>query len=122
MKTRDEIEKLVSKQVSDAGIKHISDMLEGIQEYIMYKKPTSKFMQLCSDENWGYAVAMADLMNKEILIQTTIFQDFVKIVKTSPEFISKRREEKLNEILNKDEYINYGTSWSRERNNDKEIS
>lgn len=119
MKTRKEIEELVSKQVvTSEGIKHISDMLEGIQDYIMYKLPTSKFMQLCGDENWEYAAGMGDFMNKEILAKTTLFQEFVKTVKTSPEYISKIREEKLNEILNKDEYSDYGTSRSWKRNND----
>lgn len=118
MKTRKEIEELVNKHVTPEGVRHISDMLEGIQDYIMYKLPTSKFMQLCGDENWVYAAGMADIMNKEIVTQTTLFQDFVNIVKTSPEYISKIREEKLNEILNKDEYSNYGTSRSWERNND----
>jgi hypothetical protein len=108
LKTRKEIEELVSRQVTPQGVKHISDMLEGIQEYIFYKKPTSKFMQLCSDENWKYAAGMGDSMNKEIVTQTTIFQDFVKMVKTSPEYVSKIREEKLNEILDKDEYSDNG--------------
>ncbi len=119
MKTRKEIEDLVSKQVkTEAGIKHISDMLEGIQDYIMYKLPTSKFMQLCGDENWEYATGMGDFMNKEILTKTTIFQDFVKTVKTSPEYISKIREKKLNEILDKDEYSDYGSPRSWKRDND----
>ena len=99
MKTREEIEKLVRTQVKSEGVPHISDMLEGIQEYIFYKKPASKFMQLCADENWVYAAGIADSMNKEILTKTTIFQDWVKSVKTSSEYISKIREEKLNEIL-----------------------
>ena len=40
-------------------------------------------------------------MNKEILTKTTIFQDFVKLIKTSPEYISNRREEKLKTIFEK---------------------
>jgi hypothetical protein len=56
--TRKDIESIASNiglnnpdTVSD-DILHISNMLEGIQEYIMTRNPTSKFMQLCGDENW----------------------------------------------------------------------
>lgn len=98
MLSRQQIEELVGKIVKIEGISHISDMLEGIQLYIMYKKPTSKFMQLCADENWEYASNVADRMNKEILTQSDLFQNFVKKIKTSPEYICKIRGEKLNDI------------------------
>ena len=97
MISRHQIEELVRSIVKTEGVPHISDMLEGIQEYIMYKKPTSKFIQLCGDENWDYASNVADRMNKEILT-TPLFKDFVKKVKTSPEYICKIRSEKLNDI------------------------
>lgn len=101
MYSREDIVKMVRIKVIDTGVDHISDMLEGIQNYIFYRKPTSKFMQLCADENWEYAAGIADRMNKEILTKTTLFQDFVKGVKTSPEYISKIREGKLNIIFEK---------------------
>jgi len=102
--TRKDIESIASNiglnnpdTVSD-DILHISNMLEGIQEYIMTRNPTSKFMQLCGDENWDYASSMGDRLNKEVLEKTQTFQNFVKKVKTSPEYISKIRSEKLNDI------------------------
>lgn len=98
--TRKEIESLVVRVgvIKPEGIIHISNMLEGIQEYIMTRKPTSKFMELCGGEDWEYAKSMGDHMNKEILEKTELFQDFVRKIKTSPEYISKIREEKLNDI------------------------
>jgi hypothetical protein len=98
--TRKEIEGLVVRVgvISPEGIIHISDMLDGIQEYIMTRKPTSKFMELCGDENWDYATSIADNMNKEVLKKTELYQDFVKKVKTSSEYISKIRNVKLKEI------------------------
>ena len=82
--TRVEIEELVVRigVIKPEGIIHISNMLEGIQEYIMTRKPTSKFMKLCGDENWDYAICVADNMNKEILNKTGLFQDFVRKIKT----------------------------------------
>lgn len=102
--TRKDIESIASNiglnnpdTVSD-DIQHISNMLEGIQEYIMTGNPTSKFMQLCGDENWDYASSMGDRLNKEVLEKTQTFENFVKKVKTSPEYISKMRNEKINNL------------------------
>ncbi len=102
--TRKDIELLVSNiglnnpDTLTEDILHISNMLEGIQEYIMTRKPTSKFMELCGDENWEYASSIGDRLNKEVLEKTQTFQDFVKKIKTSPEYICKIRSEKLNVI------------------------
>ena len=102
--TRSDIELLVSNiglnnpDTIKEDILHISDMLEGIQEYIMTRKPTSKFMELCGDENWEYASNIGDRLNKEVLEKTQTFQDFVKKVKTSSEYISKIRSEKLDNL------------------------
>lgn len=102
--TREEIESIASNigmnnpDTIKEDILHVSNMLEGIQEYIMTRKPTSKFMELCGDENWDYATSIADNMNKEVLKKTELYQDFVKKVKTSSEYISKIRNVKLKEI------------------------
>ena len=102
--TRKEIELIASNiglnnpDTLSKDILHISDMLEGIQEYIMTGNPTSKFIQLCGDENWDYASSMGDRLNKEVLEKTQTFQNFVNKVKTSTEYISKMRNEKLNNL------------------------
>jgi len=97
--TREEMESSVVRLgiVKPEVIKHICDMMEGIQEYIMTRKPTSKFMKLCGDEDWEYAKSVGDIINKEVL-QIGFYQDFVKKIKTSPKYISKIRDEKLNDI------------------------
>jgi len=116
MFSREEIEAHVEYYVKPIGIRHISDMCQGIQEYLFKKAQsklsytgdkylqsrdgirTSKFMELCSIEDWKYAAGIADRMNREILTQTECFHKFVKMVKTSPEYISIIRNMKLNLI------------------------
>jgi hypothetical protein len=63
------------------------------------KHRRSKFVELCVDENWNYASGVADSMNKEILTKTPLFQDFIRSVKTLPDYISITRENKLKNIL-----------------------
>jgi hypothetical protein len=99
MYSRTDIEKIVRRKVVDDAVGHISDMMEEIQQHLIFDTPTSNFTKRCADECWTYAAAIGDVMNKEILTKTTIFQDFVKSVKTSPEYISKIRAQKLDEIL-----------------------
>lgn len=99
MYSRADIEKIVRVKVKEEAVKHIADMLEEIQQHIVYETPTSNFTKRCAEECWVYAAGIGDSMNKEILTKTTIFQDFVKSVKSSPEYISKIREQKLDEIL-----------------------
>lgn len=74
--------------------KHIVDMLIEIQSYLIDNGPCCKFVELCSNENWDYAKHVADSTNKQVLKETTIFQDFVRVV---------GRERKINKILKKDE-------------------
>lgn len=113
MFSRREIENYVEIYVKQEGVRHISDMCEEIQNRIfsqvtdrLYYAPdkytqsraglrNSKFVELCSDENWEYAEGIADRMNKEILTQTECFKKFVKMVKTSPEYVSIIRNMKL---------------------------
>ena len=73
-------------------VAHISDMLEDIQEYLLNEKghPPSRFVKACAEEDWRYAEGIADTLNNEVLTKTSIFQDFVKIV---------RRESNINKLL-----------------------
>lgn len=103
--------------VSDESIYHITDMLEEIQKRMFstikgdlyytpdkftrdrYGQRNSKFVELCCEENWDYALSIVDRINKETLEKTTIYQDFVKEIKSSSEYISILRDKKLNIIL-----------------------
>jgi hypothetical protein len=118
MYTRGEIRKIVEQYViTDDGVTHISDMLEEIQNRMfsvirdrLYYTPdkfiqssagqrNSKFVELCASEKWEDALTMADYMNKVILEKTPCFQNFVKEIKASPDYVSTIREMKLRSIL-----------------------
>jgi disulfide oxidoreductase YuzD len=122
MYTRKEIENMVSKCVKTPGIKHISDMLEEIQNRMysiikdeLYYTPdkftqnrvgqrNSKFVELCADEKWDEALLIADTMNKEVLTTNTadggkLFHDFVEKIKNSSDYISIVRSMKLSKLV-----------------------
>lgn len=103
MYSRQDIERIVRTEVKTEGLKHISDMLEEIQRYLIYNAVspiyTSNFVKRCADESWDYAAGISDSMNREILTETTIFQEFVKSVKSLPEYISIKREIIINKLL-----------------------
>lgn len=108
--------KIVGMTITDEAIRHVIDMLEEIQNRMfsvvtdrLYYTPdkstrdragqrSSKFVELCSDENWDYAADMGDRINKETLEKTTIYQDFVKLIKSSSEYVSIMRDNKLKII------------------------
>ena len=100
MYSREQIEKIVGKwydsitEYHPGDDIHVCDMLEGIQDYLLYNKPPSKFMQFCAEEKWDGAYGVADQTNRGVLKATTIYQDFVRVV---------GREKKLNTILKEDE-------------------
>lgn len=102
MYSREQIEKMVGKSFTNnpnvnymAGDDiHVCDMLVCIQDYLLYNKPVSRFMQFCAEEKWDGAYGVADQINREVLKNTTIYQDFVKVVS---------RERKINKILKEDE-------------------
>lgn len=102
--TRIEIQNIASKVVTNSDIlPHAVDMMEDMYNHIFYRekfKNPCKFIKLCIEENWEYAIAVGDSANKQILKQSKLYHNFVKSVKTSPEYISKIREEQLNKILN----------------------
>lgn len=99
MFTRREISKDASKLFVDEAISHICDMCEEIQEYIILRSKgetvyKSKFIESCSNEDWGRAYEIADRINKDAL-QVRFYQNFVKKVKVIPEV----RDAKLSRIL-----------------------
>lgn len=105
--------KTIGMTVADEAIRHITDILEEIQNRLFslvndrhYYAPdkftqvragqrSSKFVELCADENWDYAMGIGDHINKETLTQTTIYQDFVRDIKSSGDYISIMRDNKL---------------------------
>ena len=101
MYTRDQIVEMVEVYVKSVDltsfgrldvIYHISDMLEEIQSYLLDGKPNSKFVERCAEGDLVYATAIADAINKKVIRETTLFQDFVRVV---------GRERKINRILKK---------------------
>lgn len=82
---------------------------EGLNHYMMqcqlvaYKMinpnvPESNFITLVCQENWTKALHFADTRNKEAF-QIKLYQKFVDYVKKTPDYVSKRREDRLNKIL-----------------------
>ena len=87
--------KTTGMTVTDEAVRHITDILEEIQnrlfslvndrlyyttdKFIQSRagQRSSKFVELCADENWEYAMNMGDRINKETLEKTTIYQDCV---------------------------------------------
>jgi len=105
--------KTTGMTVTDEAVRHITDILEEIQNRLfslvndrLYYTPdkfiqsragqrSSKFVELCADENWEYAMNMGDRINKETLEKTTIYQDFVREIKSSSDYVSILRDNKL---------------------------
>jgi len=117
MFNRKQIEIFTSKYVNQTGLKHISDMLEEIQNRMfsqiqdkLYYTPdkftkdkagkrNSKFIELCANGNWKDALFIADARNKEILSGTPLFQEFIDKVKSSPGYIAIKRNMTLSSIF-----------------------
>ncbi len=104
--TRVEIENIASKIVTNSDVlPHVVDMMVDMYNHIFYKEKysyPSKFIKLCIEENWEYAIGVvSDSPNRQILKQTRLYHDFIKMIKTSPEYISKIREQRLNQIFEK---------------------
>lgn len=59
--------------------------------------PESKFVTLVVEEKWDQAYHWADTRNKEAF-NINLFQKFVEYIKSRPEFITKNREDKLNQL------------------------
>ena len=106
-------ERLYGLTYNPSVITHVIDMLDEIQKRILsqisdrlYYTPdkfshsqaglrNSKFVELCADERWEEADLIGDRINKDTLSQTTIYQDFVKNIKSSGEYRSIVRNMKL---------------------------
>jgi hypothetical protein len=95
-----EIEDFLMKEnpqgYSPEGLIHFLTMCPIIFEKFMDpKKPESSFVEAIYKGDWVKARAVGDLFNKEA-IDANLYQNFVKFVKTSSEYITKMRDDKLN--------------------------
>jgi hypothetical protein len=96
----------IHKFLMSLGVRFTAEGLEHymrILQLIAYKMlnpeiPESNFVTLVAQENWSKAQVVADTRNKEAF-GVDLFQKFVAYVKTTPQYISKKREEKLNLII-----------------------
>jgi hypothetical protein len=85
---------------SPEGLEHYMRILQLIAHKMLNPEiPESSFITAVFNEDWEKAKSFADKRNKEALIND-IFQKFVAHVKKSPQYISKRREDKLNKLFN----------------------
>jgi len=95
-----EIEAFLMKEnphgYSPEGLHHFMTMCHIIFEKFMDpKKPECSFVEAIYKGDWVKARAIGDLFNKEA-IDANLYQNFVKFVKTSSEYITKMRDDKLN--------------------------
>jgi len=73
MYSREQIEKIVGKwydsitEYHPGDDIHVCDMLEGIQDYLLYNKPPSKFMQFCAEEKWDVLMVSRIKLIEEFL-------------------------------------------------------
>lgn len=101
MKTTEIHEFLMSLGVrySPEGLEHYMKILQLIAYKMLHPEvPESSFITAVVEENWPKALAVADTRNKEAF-GIKLFHKFVDHVKTTPQYISKIREEKLNSLL-----------------------
>jgi len=79
------------------------ELLYFILDKIKYKlynpnTPESKFVDLVVKEDWDRAYHIADLVNKE-MFKYDMFQNFIKYIKQSSEYIQHNRQNKLNQLF-----------------------
>ena len=80
------------------GLDHYMKVLQLIAHKMLNPEvPESSFITAVANENWPKALAVADTRNKEAF-GIKLFHKFVNHVKTTPQYISKMREEKLNNL------------------------
>ena len=85
---------------TDDGFNHYLQMLCLIKDKMFNPdKPESKFITLCAEEKWDYAISIADHRNKEAFEYCDLFPKFVEDIKKSPEYIQFSRERKLSQII-----------------------
>ena len=81
------------------GLEHYIHILQLIDYKMLHPEiPESGFVTAVAEENWIKALGVADTRNKEAF-GIKLFHKFVVHVKQTPQYISKRREEKLNNLL-----------------------
>lgn len=61
-------------------------------------KPESKFVDLVVKEDWDRAYYHADTLNKEVF-KYDMFQNFLKYIKQSSEYIQHNRQTQLNQLF-----------------------
>jgi hypothetical protein len=101
MKTTEIHEFLMSLGVrySSEGLEHYMRVLQLIAYKMLNPEiPESSFITAVAEENWIKALGVADTRNKEAF-GIKLFHKFVDYVKTTPQYISKKREEKLNSLI-----------------------
>jgi hypothetical protein len=111
MFSKEEISKRVNQlnwiqsETSSGKINNTIFILSEIQKFIYSRVDGSKcrdchpsnFIKQCVLEDWKYATAIADPLNKELL-GDDFYQDFVRDVKNSSDFISMVRNIKLESL------------------------
>ena len=108
MFSKEELSKRVNKinwvhsDTKSEKIKHTIFLLGEIQKFIYSRVDGSEcypsnFIKQCVLEDWKYATAIADPLNKELL-GDDFYQDFVRDVKNSSDFISMVRNIKLESL------------------------
>jgi hypothetical protein len=60
--------------------------------------PESKFVDLVVKEDWDRAYYHADTLNKQ-MFEYDMFQNFLKYIKQSSEYIQHNRQNKLNQLF-----------------------
>ena len=86
---------------TDDGFNHYMNILSIIcNKMFNPEKPESKFVELCFNEEWDYAYAIADSRNKEAIKFCNLFYKFIEYVKSTPEYISFDRNIKISKLIN----------------------
>ena len=81
------------------GLSHYMHMCELILNKMMNPEiKECSFIESIYSEDWSRAKYVGDDRNKEAL-ENNLYQEFVKYIKTSSEFITKNREDKLNFLI-----------------------
>lgn len=84
---------------SEEGWNHYVNILNTIKDKLFYPdKPESNFVELVVSEQWDKAFHFADTINKEAF-KINLFQNFIKYIKNSPEYIQHNRNIQLNKLL-----------------------
>jgi hypothetical protein len=90
---------LYSIKYSEETWNHYKNILTPIKDKLFYPdKPECNFVELVVSEQWDKAFYIADTRNKEAF-KIDLFQNFIKYIKNSPEYIQYNRDIQLNKLL-----------------------